>query len=463
MTVAADIHASALAVPAVDRVRTRAQTGEMIARERWPRERLLLYQRALLHETLAHAVAESPYYRQRIDLPRGGDVRLEDLPVLTKTTLMNDFDQIVTDRRLRLADVERHLASDRAADAILGKYRAFATGGTTGERAIVLYDPPAWDTIVANVQRWLAVVGADPNARNVGIGAPTPLHLTNRVFPEIRAAESDAPRLSVTMPMIDIVTALNTYRPDMLLTYPSLLRRLVEEQREGRLRIAPRLLCSAAETLTPDMRELVRQSWGGDLFDSYGTTETGLIGIDCPEHAGIHVAEDLLMYEVVDRNNRPVAPGEVGEKVLVTTLFNRVLPLIRYEISDLVTLADGACRCGRSLLRLAAIAGRREDVLDLPAHGGGRVGLHAVRLRGPLLQMAEVRQFQVTPLPAGLCIRIALRSIAEHERTLCSVRRLVQRELDDAGAIVQTLTVEIVDCIDRVGTGAKEKLVAISH
>ena len=77
--------------------------------------------------------------------------------------------------------------------------------------------------------------------------------------------------------------------------------------------------------------------------------------------------------------------------------------------------------------------------------------------------MAEVRQFQVTPLPAGLCIRIALRSAAEHERTLCSVRRLVQRELDDAGAIVQTLTVEIVDCIDRVGTGAKEKLVAISH
>ena len=463
MTVAGRIPALSLAPPAVDRARVRALTGEMIERERWPRERLLAYQRVRLRETIAHAVAQSPYYRDRIGFVPDSDIRLEALPVLTKTTLMNEFDRIVTDRRLRLADVERHLAGDRAGDAILGEYRAFATGGTTGERAIVLYDPPAWETIVANVQRWLAVMGVDPKARNVGIGAPTPLHLTNRVFPEIRTADLDAPRLSVTMPMAEIVAALNTYRPDMLLTYPSLLRRIAEEQRDGRLRIAPRLLCSAAETLTSDVRELVRHSWGIDLFDSYGTTETALIGIDCPEHAGIHVAEDLLVYEVVDHDNGAVAPGNVGEKVLVTTLFNRVLPLIRYEISDLVTLADGPCRCGRSLLRLATIGGRREDVLELPARGGRRVKLHAVRLRGPLLQIAEVRQFQVTPLPAGLCIRVALRRAADQEKTLRSVRRAVERELDDVGAIVETLTVETVGRIDRAGTGAKEKLVALSQ
>jgi phenylacetate-coenzyme A ligase PaaK-like adenylate-forming protein len=140
-----------------------------------------------------------------------------------------------------------------------------------------------------------------------------------------------------------------------------------------------------------------------------------------------------------------------------------VLPLIRYEISDLVTLADGPCRCGRSLLRLAAIAGRREDVLDLPARDGRRVRLHAVRLRGPLLRIAEVRQFQVAAQPAGLCIRVALRSGAEQETALCSVRRAVQKELDDVGAIVETLMVEAVDRIGRTGTGAKERLVALSR
>ena len=109
------------------------------------------------------------------------------------------------------------------------------------------------------------------------------------------------------------------------------------------------------------------------MLNAYGSTEANLIGVECPWATGLHVFEDLLALEVVDEHNRPVPPGVAGHKLLVTTLFNRTLPFIRYELSDLVTVADGPCPCGRPHLRLASVQGRREDVLSLPARNGGRV------------------------------------------------------------------------------------------
>jgi phenylacetate-CoA ligase len=450
---------TAAAVIAGDRGRVAALSSQMMARERWPRERLLEYQRDRVREMVAHAVTNSPYYRAVLGPAAPVDIRLEELPVLGKTALMNEFDRIVTDPRLRLADVLRHLAGEQAGDPLFGEYRLFATGGATGERAVVAYDRTGWEIVIANVRRWLAVMGVRPDGRNVGIGAPTPLHLTNRVFREIQAGESGPPRLTVIMPTDEIVAALNAYQPELLLTYPSIIRRLLEEQGAGRLRIAPRLVCSTAETVTDEVRAGVQNVWGVTLFDGYGTTETGVIGMECPNHSGIHVAEDLLVYEVVDHNNRPVPPGTRGDKVLVTVLFNRVMPLIRYEISDLVVAADDACACGRPHRRLAMIDGRGEDVLELPARGGGRVSLHALRLRGRLLRLPDVRQFDVAPQASGIRIRVVLRDAARRETALLEVRRAVAEELERAGAVVESLTVDAVERIERAGAGAKEKLV----
>src|SRR5262245_32644601 len=93
--------------------RVQALAAEMLMRECWPRERLLEYQASRLREVIEYALAHSPYYRQAIGDP-GKDVRLSELPVLTKSTLMAEFDRIVTDPRVRLVDAERHLAGEQA-------------------------------------------------------------------------------------------------------------------------------------------------------------------------------------------------------------------------------------------------------------------------------------------------------------------------------------------------------------
>jgi phenylacetate-CoA ligase len=443
----------------VNRRRVDALYTEMLERERWPREQMLAYQRARLREIVQHAAVNSPFYGERLGGMGDGNIDLQQLPVLTKTTLMAEFDRIVTDRRLRLADVERHLASDQAGEPLHGEYRIVATGGTTGQRGVMVYDQEAWEVSVANVRRVLGSVSIGSETRVLGIGAPTPLHVTNRLFAELRPGRSDTPRLAVTMPLAEVVKALNAYQPEAVITYPTYIRRLAEEQDAGRLQISPQKFCSVAEPLTPDVRELARKTWGASVFNSYGSTEVAVIGQECPWITGLHIVEDLLILEAVDQDNRPVPAGVPGKRVLMTNLFNRTLPLIRYELSDLVTVANGPCPCGRPHLRLASIDGRREDILNLPGRNGGQV---EIWWGGPLLRLPDVRQYQVSLRNDGLLVRLVLRESAVVEQVLRSVRQALDLELDRVGAAVERLSIEVVDQIAPAGTGAKQKLVSAS-
>jgi hypothetical protein len=105
--------------PSAQAGRLRALAGEQLARDRWSRERLLAYQGERLRALIAHAVAASPYYRAVLGPDAAsGEVPLEELPTLPKATLMDNLDRIVTDPRLRRADLQAHLAGLRDAGAV---------------------------------------------------------------------------------------------------------------------------------------------------------------------------------------------------------------------------------------------------------------------------------------------------------------------------------------------------------
>jgi len=431
---------------------------ELIARDKLPRRELLAIQKQRLDSLLHHAASASPFYRETIGAKVRSGASLAELPALTKRTLMDQWDRIVTDPRLKLRDVEAHLAGERRGELLLGEYRAFATGGTTGERAVVVYDSDGWLSTVANMMRWVTTLGAGPGTKVVGIGAPTPLHITNRAFAELQAGHSDAPRLSVLTPLPELVAKLNDYQPEIIVTYPSFARRLAEEQEAGRLRIRPDRIASTAEVLTKDVRARVLKALGARMLDSYGTTEAGLLGTECDAANGIHIAEDVLVYEVVDQDGRRLPEGMSGARVLVTNLCNRLLPLIRYEISDIATLDSAPCRCGRPYARVTAIDGRREDYMTLRAVQGGTIRIHAGRLRAPLAGVPGLRQFQVAPGAERVTLRMSVRHDADSEAVRQSAARIARNVLNNLGADV-VVAAELVDAVERAGTGAKERLV----
>ena len=210
------------------------------------------------------------------------------------------------------------------------------------------------------------------------VSSTTAWHQSSRVAATVRSPFIVSERLDAASPLADIVDRLNDLRPDVLVAYASMIRALADEQLAGRLRIAPRAVNSSSEVLTAEARAMATRAWSVPPFNVYAAIETGGIAAECHQHRGMHLFEDLVIPEVVDDNYRPVRPGEPGDRLLVSVLFSRTLPLIRCEMTDRVRLANQRCPCGLPFRLLDSIEERTDDVLDVPTPGGGVLRVHPV-------------------------------------------------------------------------------------
>jgi phenylacetate-coenzyme A ligase PaaK-like adenylate-forming protein len=443
--------------PATDPIRL---AGELFARRSWSRERLLSHQRRALRALVAHAATESPYYRETLgSLANEDEVSLEDLPALPKSVLMDEWDRVVTDPRLRLADVEEYLTRDGLPEPFLGEYHVFTTGGSTGLRGVFVNSRDDFTLTMAGMLRPIIEFGISPEMRLLSIGSPSPFHLSNQVFAALRAGRTGSPPLDVTMPLERLVAAANAYRPDVIVTYPSILRLLAEEQLGGRLAIEPTAAGTGSEALSDEVRERARKAWGIEVFDVYVSTEGGMMAGECPERCGRHVWEDVIILEPVDEHNRPVPAGTPSHRVLLTNLWCRTQPLIRYELADSVTFAEGPNPTGRPYERIERIEGRSDDILRLPALAGGDVSVHPFHLRAPFGHLPEVRQYQIQRSEDALRVRIVV-DVGAGRDVPARVETALIASIEAAGAVPPRVEVEPVDEIARTGAGAKLTLVA---
>jgi phenylacetate-coenzyme A ligase PaaK-like adenylate-forming protein len=255
-------------------------------------------------------------------------------------------------------------------------------------------------------------------------------------------------RLDATEPLDALVSKLNDWQPQTLVAYASMARVLAGEQLAGRLHIAPNSVFSASEVLTDETRRRVAEAWGREPFNVYAATETADIASDCERHR-LHLFEDLVITEVVDADNRPVPPGVYGEKVLVTVLFSRTQPLIRYEMSDSVQPSDEECPCGRTFRLLAGIQGRREDALWLPTTGGGEK-LVQPKVFHQVMETAPVGEWQIIQEPDRLRLLLAG---ADGGSANGALPEALARALAAHGVRVPPIVVERVPAIPRTAAG----------
>lgn len=422
---------------------------ELQRHDRWSRERLDTHQARALQVLRNHAYAHSSFYRR---FHQGLENRpLQDLPVLTKAQLMENFDELVTDRAVRLHDLETHLAHPETDLLFLERYRVCVTGGTTGRRGIFLFDPSEWSTILASYARAYAWAGYGINlthrAKLATIASATPWHLSAHVRSDLGTWWSPTLRLNIGDSLETLVQQLNDWQPEILASYPSTLRTLANEQCAGRLKLEPRFIFSSAEVLSDDTRKRIEGVWGKRLYDLYGSSEGGNMGAECAEHQGIHLFEDLAIYEIVDANYQPVPPGVYGEKVLITVLFSRTLPLIRYELSDNLRLASGDCNCGRPYRLVESIQGRSEDILHLPAVNGSNVAVHPNVFK-EVIEHFATGEWQVVQEREKL--RVLVVDLPTEESVLASA---LKQALTARGAVVPSLQIQRVAAIPRSAVG----------
>jgi putative adenylate-forming enzyme len=419
------------------------ERAQLRTHDGWTREEVLAFQAQRLADLRTFAVERSPFYR---DLHRGLErAPLSDLPVITKATLMERFDDLVTDREIHLADVEAFSATASATDRFRYHYRVAATGGTTGRRGIFLADPHEWTQILASYGRayeWAGVAaGLTNRIRMAVVSSTNPTHQSSIVGATVASRFIPTLRLDASQPIGEVVAALNDFRPDSLVGYASVLRILAEEQSEGRLRVTPRAVMSASEVLTDDTRERIRIAFGVPATNVYAATETAGIASEC-RSGHLHRYEDLVITEIVDEGNQPVPEGEYGAKTLVTVLFSRTQPLIRYELSDRTAAAPGMPG-DLPFALLVGIEGRQEEVL----HFGG-VAVHPNVFHGALERL-PVAGWQV--IDEGDRLRVLLVGSARIDAA--GTAATVQQALEAVGVHGTRVTVDLVDAIPRTELG----------
>jgi phenylacetate-CoA ligase len=159
----------------------------------------------------------------------------------------------------------------------------------------------------------------------------------------------------------DYLSQIDRYRPHVLKALPAYLYLLAIRIQEGGRR--PRVeagIMPMGSSMSPVMRRVVQDAFNCPVHEDYGCAEAGAMAAECGRQNGLHPFDELFYIEVV-RNGRPVQPGQIG-KILVTDLWNRAMPLVRYEIGDVGTVRTGGCACGLPGDRLE-VSGRLSDCL----------------------------------------------------------------------------------------------------
>ncbi|GAC1604180.1 MAG: phenylacetate--CoA ligase family protein [Acidimicrobiales bacterium] len=424
----------------------------------WSAEALSAAQDEALRHLVRVAIAGSSWHRERLSDIDVGSLHAADLgqlPVMSKDDLMDNFDDIVTDRRLTRELCERHVDALMGDDYLLDEYHVVASGGSSGRRGVFVYGWDAWATVYASINRFPARFAASqPRTGRAPVIASVAAAVPSHFSAAIGATFSDAslPRhaISVTERMESIVDQLNELQPTRLMGYSSFLPRLAREAREGRLRIRPDLVTAISEPLLPEDRAELELTWEAPVASAYGMSE-GLFCGFCGY--GSHLPDDLCLLEPIGLDGAPVAAGVTSTTVYVTNLFNTVLPLIRYEVTDEVTVLDGPCACGSSFRRIADPLGRLDDTFTYP--DGTAVHPHVFR---DVLGNQQLIEYQVQQTPSGADIVVVGRGDVDS----ANLAHRLEESLRHLGLRHPVVRVVPVNAIARQPSGKLKRFVPLS-
>jgi phenylacetate-CoA ligase len=152
-------------------------------------------------------------------------------------------------------------------------------------------------------------------------------------------------------------------RPDILTCTPSYAVRLGEAARDAGIELNLKAGLFGSEPWSEELRTTIEDLLGLAALDIYGLSEIIGPGVatECLQRSGLHVNEDHFLVEAVDPDGSPVPEGTPGELVFSTT--REAMPLLRYRTGDIASLSYAPCACGRTLVRMSKVLGRRDDML----------------------------------------------------------------------------------------------------
>ncbi len=413
-------------------------------------ESLLNFQSRQLVLVLRHAARTVPFYQERFrQLGWTPSTRLTmdrwlTLPLLSR-------------RDIQTAGAKLHA---REVPSEHGRVSRHFTGGSTGQPVMTLgtsVTSTFWQALTLRDHLWhrrdlRAKLGAIRYLGGRQDTSPQGVHSLNWGAATSGVIETGpCAILDIRMTSDQQLAWLERENPEYLLTYPSVVHELVRRSEESRV-YPTRLkqVRSFGELLEPHHRHRCQEVWNVPIVDTYSSEEVGYIALQCPQGEHYHLQSENLLVEILDQEGHPCPPGTIG-RVVVTTLHNFAMPLLRYDLGDFAEVGT-ACPCGRGLPTVTRILGRQRGMFVMP--NGQRRWPVISQEAGPDVvdDLALIHQFQVIQrtLRTVELLLVTARNLTPHEE-----RRII-RYIQDAIGYPFEIHIHYVDGIERSACGKYE-------
>lgn len=431
------------------------------ARWRWHTLRgdaLRDYQDRRARAIVAYAAAHAPFYRAHW---AGHDLRnWRTLPTVDKHAMMAHFDHFNTRGITRAEALDVALAAERDrnfAPTIRGVTVGLSSG-TSGHRGIFLAAP--WEQT-----GWAGVMLARALHRWQGrLRVAFFLRANSNLYEQIGGLVIQFRYFDLMTPLLDAIRALNDLRPHVIVGPPSLLLLLAEARERGTLRARPHRLISVAEVLEPQDHARLHAVFAAPVHQIYQCTE-GLLAISCAR-GSLHIQEDLVAIQAeeedgITEDTEGPRNGAETKRIqpIVTDLWRRTQPIVRYRLNDVVRLAAGPCACGSGFRVIDAVEGRSDDCCRfISADGGLRIFFPDTIRRMILLASGQIAEYQaVQARPGQLCVHLQVAAGADFGAVAQAVRASVAATLAQYGC--RSAELEIAEGLDAAIPGAKRRRV----
>jgi phenylacetate-coenzyme A ligase PaaK-like adenylate-forming protein len=373
------------------------------ARLDWSRDQIERYREHRLRALLSYARQRSPFYARRLralDLPSASVADLPSVPMMTKADAQDNWDDIVTDRRLTRERAERILLQQEWYSYTPDGYQVFSSGGSSGVRGVYVWGWQFFVSVACLAWRTQAreeLRSPTPGPTRLAVlEAGMPPHASTPLFDVPTAPGMQTVVITAGAPYDEVLAAVALAKPTHLVGYPSVIGRLARSVLAGELDCHPVRVSTNSEPLLDEDRRAIAEAWQAPVHNLWGSTEIGVQAVGCGLGEGLHICEDEVVIERVDANGAPVGPDQPAARTLATGLANRTFPFIRYDLGDDVTLLPGPCACGSAFARVADIGGRRDDDFRY-----GSITVPAITFRHVLGSDPHISEYQVTQTAAG--------------------------------------------------------------
>ncbi len=283
-----------------------------------------------------YAYTNTKFYR---DLFRRCDVTPQDI----KT-----FEDLEKLEHTTKSDLQDHSEDLLAATYTKEMCHSTPTSGSTGTPAIMLYDNECYAYYVAESMVEMFDAGYKPWEK-IAYTKRRPWHFYSLQNLGLMRAY----HILSTLPEEEQALKLKEVSPSLILSYPLLLYSIARIVKSGGYIIHPRSVIIGGEMLIPHVRKYIEDVFKTRIYETYATVEFSTIAREC-KYGNWHINTSKCVVEFVEG------------KILVTSLLNKALPLIRYEIGDAGRPKEGVCPCGRGAPMMEILEGRLGDIYILP-------------------------------------------------------------------------------------------------